>query len=207
MNWDFETDGTVGSEAAWLEMPGTFALRIMKVRPNENRKGELEDGTLAIDCTVVGADVATQSQIGKEATLTARRPQLTDKNGGAFHKKKLTAIAIATGQAGKKDAAGHKISMNPAAMVGRIIVAKFTKEKMDNGKEFISQSFADIWHVDDVKAQGEHLPDSLKAALPADQREDPKELAKWYADPHNQQAQQQPAPPAASGSSSLFDDI
>lgn len=201
--FEFETPTNIDSGGTFIDKPGTYLLKSIKCRPNENVKGEPEDGTLCVDCVVAGAAPENADQVTKTTTVSARRPRLND-NSPDFQKKKLARLGIALGQMTAADLQKGRVVLNPATMVGRYFVAIYDWNEYQ-GKKSVRLSFADIYHLDDLKAEGAHLDAAIIGTIPQDQRADPKELAKCYTDPHSEGGMREIKP--TQGGGSLFDSL
>lgn len=148
MGFDYETGGDLSNGGQWLSEPGTYHLMITDVdeQPTNKDGALIDNAAFRVNFSV--CDGTVPGQVDKAIDITFFRPKPTDKNEGAFAKKKIDRFLVAVGLLTEQqviDKWKGKIELQES--VGRQLVAKLDKEKEDS--KFLSLSFADIFHVDD----------------------------------------------------------
>lgn len=172
--FDYEAGGDLSTGGLWLAEEGTFHLNIVEMQeePVDKNGNLIPNAAFRVACVVCDGTVAGQQD--KTTDITFFRPKSTDKNEGAFAKKKidrfLVAVGLATEQQIKEKA---KLSIDLQDAVGSQFIAKLELERDDNGQpksRFLSLSFADIFHVDDPAVAGIPKNKDCLALLPPSQR-------------------------------------
>lgn len=172
--FDYEAGGDLSNGGQWLAEEGTFHLNIVEMQEEPvDKNGNLISGAaFRVACVVCDGTVANQQD--KTVDITFFRPKPTDKNEGAFAKKKIDRFLVATSLATEqqiKDKA--KLSIDLQDAVGSQFVAKLEFERDDSGQpksKFLSLSFADIFHVDDSAVAAVPKNKDCLALLPPSQR-------------------------------------
>lgn len=148
MAYDYEAGGDLSTGGSWLAEPGTYHLIVESIDEQPTSK----DGTLVpnaafrVNCSVCDGTVGGQRD--KTTDITFFRPKATDKNEGAFAKKKIDRFLLAVGLVTEQQVLDKaRVSIDLQQAVGRQFIAKLDKEKEDS--KFLSLSFADVYHVDD----------------------------------------------------------
>ncbi len=148
MGFDYEAGGDLSNGGSWLSDPGTYHLTIVEMQeePTDKNGNLINNAAFRVACVV--CDGTTAGQKDKTTDITFFRPKPTDKNEGAFAKKKIDRFLVAVGLVTEqevKDKVRKSIDLQQA--VGGQFIAKLEKESEDS--KFLSLSFADIYHVDD----------------------------------------------------------
>lgn len=161
MAFEYEAGGDLSNGGQWLSDPGTYHMLITDISEEPTSK----DGTLVpnaafrVTCAVCDGTVPGQAE--KTTDITFFRPKATDKNEGAFARKKIDRFLVATCLMTEEQVLEKaKVRIDLQEAVGRQFVVKLEKEKEDS--KFLSLSFADIFHVDDsavanIPRSKEHL--------------------------------------------------
>lgn len=141
---DFNTGG-------FLSEPGTYHLCVTDATENPTNKsgGLIDNAAFRVSCEVLSGTVAGQEH--KTIDILFFHPKATDKNEGAFARKKIDRFLLAVSLVGDDDK-DKDIDIDITKCVGRQFVAKLEQDE-ENAK-FLRVAFADIYHVDDpaVKA-------------------------------------------------------
>lgn len=151
MAFQYETGGDLTTGGTWVSEPGTYHLLVTGIeeQPTKSDGTPIDNAAFKVDASVLGGTVPNQKD--KVLDIVLFYPKPSDKNEGAFAKKKFDRFFLATGLASKEDLEqkDRQLSIDLQAAVGRNFVAKFEKETTKSGKERISLAFAEIYHVDD----------------------------------------------------------
>lgn len=136
---DFNTGG-------FLNEPGTYHLCITDATEKpENKNGSLIDNAaFRVACEVMAGTVSGQEN--KSVDILFFHPKPTDKNEGAFARKKIDRFLLAVNLVSDEDK-DKDLDVDIAKCVGRQFVAKLEHE--DENAKFLRVAFADIYHVDD----------------------------------------------------------
>lgn len=167
--FDYEAGGDLSNGGAWLSEPGTYHLMIVEMQeePTSKDGNLIPNAAFRVACVVGDGTVAGQKD--KTTDITFFQPKSTDKNEGAFARKKIDRFFVAVGLATEqqiKDKA--KLSIDLQDAVGSQFIAKLEKEKEDS--KFLSLSFADIFHVDDPAVAGIPKDKDCLSLIPPSQR-------------------------------------
>lgn len=167
--FDYEAGGDLSNGGTWLAEPGTYHLMIVEMQeePTSKDGNLIPNAAFRVACVVGDGTVAGQKD--KTTDITFFQPKASDKNEGAFARKKIDRFFVAVGLATEqqiKDKA--KLSIDLQDAVGSQFIAKLEKEKDDS--KFLSLSFADIFHVDDAAVAGIPKDKDCLSLIPASQR-------------------------------------
>lgn len=172
MAYKHTTGGDTSDGGKFLADDGTYHLLVTKMDETPTKK----DGT-PIDNAAFRAELAVlagtvESQKDKVTDILFFGPKPSDKNDGAFAKKKIDRFFLAAGLATREqlDQKDNELDIDLQQACGRQIVAKFTSEEGKNGKLMLGLSFTDIWHVDDSSCKAVPKDAESLAMLPATER-------------------------------------
>lgn len=148
MPMDFQASDDASTGGAFVTNPGTYhAMVIDSQEQATDKEGKPLDG-FRIVAQVLAGTVASEK--GKTFDLLFFHPKPTDKNEGAFARKRQTRCFIALAKMKPSDLGKRvTIDLTPDETIGRQFVCTLEKE---DGKKYLSLHFADIFHVDDPEA-------------------------------------------------------
>lgn len=157
---DFNTGG-------FLSEPGTYHFCITDATESPtNKSGALIDNA-AFRVTVEALGGTAAGQENKCCDLLFFHPKPTDKNEGAFARKKIDRFLLAVGLVGDDDK-DREVDIDLAKCVGRQFVAKMEADE-DNAR-FLRVAFADIYHVDDPAVKAVPKNEAALKLIPASLR-------------------------------------
>lgn len=169
---DVSTGGT------FLKEPGTyhFCVTDAEENPTNKKTGALVDnGAFRIDLEVLDGTVSGQEH--KTCDMLFFHPKPSDKNEGAFARKKIDRCLLALNL--MTDAQlGTDVDVDMKMAVGRQFIAKM---ELDNDGKFLQLAFSDIYHVDDPAVKTIPKNESALKLIPASMRkigEQPKSPSK-----------------------------
>lgn len=202
MSFDFEMPEDLGPESNFLSQPGTYHCLITEVKENQGPKGNPIDGfTLGLD--ILGGTVEGQEH--KVFNLTLFNANLTGtEKGQKMSRQKQAALLIAANLV-DPTRLGQRVSINLQSAAQQQIVCHLVKdERSEEG--YLQLNYADLWHVDDPRANGIQKNERALAMIPKDRRHDAAwfESLKKAGQKSNPQQQQKPATAAAGVN---FDDL
>jgi len=169
---EVQTSDDASTGGAFCKQPGTYHAMVIDSQEQAiDKDGKPLDGFRVV-CQVLAGTVPSEK--GKTFDLLFFHPKPTDKNEGAFARKKQTRCFIALSKMKPADA-GKKIAIDltPDETIGRQLVATLEKEE---GKNYLSLHFADIFHVDDPEAAPFPKDANLLASLPPEWRMKPEDF-------------------------------
>jgi hypothetical protein len=193
----YKTGGDFDTGGGFLKAPGTFHFCITGVEENPTKKGKQNEGQL-IDNAAFRVDLevlagTADGCVGKTCDIVFFHPKPSDKNEGAFAKKKIDRFLLAVNLVKEEDKEKElDIDLNLAT--GSQLVAKM--ELNEDGKH-VGLAFADIFHVDDpAVAQVPKDAEALQLIAPSKRRigSQPKK-DKAAVPPKKDEKKEPPAPP------------
>lgn len=217
MPLDFDAPEDAGGSAGnFLQTPGIYHFVVSHVEERAAVKDKPPLDAIRIHATVVDGSVCKDgvcTEREKDVQLTIYDPKPTDKDGGAFGKKKQARAFIAL-SAMKPQDLGKRVKIDLTNCVGRQFIAKINVKDGDRGGKFAELSYADIYHVDDPEAAGFRKDENaIKTMIPAQFRLPPEAFATLKGSGHNDEpptagagVKNPPSPPAPS-STSVDDDV
>lgn len=136
---DFNTGG-------FLQEPGTYHLCVTDITENPtNKQGQLIDNAaFRVSCEALGGTVAGQEH--KTVDILFFHPKPSDKNEGAFARKKIDRFLLSVGLMTDEDK-DKEIDIDLSQCVGRQFLAQL--EQDEENQKFLRVSFSEIYHVDD----------------------------------------------------------
>lgn len=168
MSFAMETTEDVCGSASdqYLTEPGTYHCVVTAVAENEGPKGNPING-FTISLAVL--DGTTKGQKDKSTNLCLFSPdQSKSDKSQEWARKKQTAFAIATELIDLKKLGG-KVQIDLQDAVGRQIVIAFDHD--DAGK-YLQLVWANIYHVDDPRAEKFPKDKEALAIIPKEMRKD-----------------------------------
>ena len=168
MSFDYQTGGDTSTGGKFLTEPGTYHCLVTAVTENPtNPKGELIDNAaFRVDLAILEGTSPNQKDKVKDFVLFNPKP--SDKNEGAFAKKRFDFFFLAAGLLTKQQIENkEKVSIDLQSAVGKQIVCKF---QMDDNDKYLELAFADIFHVDDPAVKEVPKDKDSLAMLPPSQR-------------------------------------
>lgn len=178
MPLDFDAPEDAGGSAGnFLQTPGIYHFVVSHVEERAAVKDKPPLDAIRIHATVVDGSVCKDgvcTEREKDVQLTIYDPKPTDKDGGAFGKKKQARAFIAL-SAMKPQDLGKRVKIDLTNCVGRQFIAKINVKDGDRGGKFAELSYADIYHVDDPEAAGFRKDENaIKTMIPAQFRLPPE---------------------------------
>ena len=156
---EFEASEDVGGgSGGFLNEPGTYHLIVDDVLDGKLSNGDSMKGfTLKLKALAGTVDGQAGNTVNL-ALFNAKTDVDASENGKLWARRKQTACLIA-GNLLTPAQLGQKVSIDIGKLKDQQLVVKFTK---DEDKKYLDLSFADIWHVDDPRAEAipkcaEHL--------------------------------------------------
>lgn len=205
MPLDFESSPDASAGGAFLREPGTYHMIVVDSQEQATDKNGAPLGGFRVSGQVVTGTVPGQK--GKQVDLLFFNPKPTDKNEGAFARKKQTRCLIALAKMHPGDV-GKRLSIDLTADTtnGRQFVATLEKEE---GKDYLRLHFADVFHVDDPEAAGFPKDAALIGQMPAEWRLKPEDFGQAGANGSgNGSPKSSPSQPKQTPASSVnLDDI
>lgn len=135
---DFQTGG-------FLKEPGTYHFCIVDAVENPtNKDGALIDNA-AFRIYAEALAGTAPGQENKQCDIIFFWPKPSDKNEGAFNRKKIDRFLLAIGLMQEEDK-DKELDIDIGKAVGKQFIAKM---ELDEDNKFLRVSFADIYHVDD----------------------------------------------------------
>lgn len=158
MSFVLETTEDIGGSASdqYLSEPGTYHCVITSVAENEGPKGNPIDG-FTVGLAVLDGTVKGQKDKSKNLCLFSPKEskntnESKDDKLQEWARKKQTAFAIAAGLLDLSKKLGGKVAVDLNEAVGRQIVITFENDEYE-GKTRLQLSYANIYHVDDPRAE------------------------------------------------------
>lgn len=172
MAYKHTTGGDTSDGGKFLSDDGTYHLLItgMEEVPTKKDGAPIDNAAFRAELSVLSGTVDGQKD--KVTDILFFGPKPSDKNDGAFAKKKIDRFFLAAGLATREqlDEKDNQLEIELNDACGRQIVAKFTSEEGKNGKPMLGLSFCDIWHIDDPKVKSIPKDAESLAMLPASDR-------------------------------------
>lgn len=157
---DFNTGG-------FLSEPGTYHVCVTDATESPtNKSGALIDNAaFRVAVEVLAGTVAGQEH--KTQDLLFFHPKATDKNEGAFARKKIDRFLLAVGLVSDEDK-DKDLDIDITKCVGRQFVVKL--EHDEESQKFLRVAFADIFHVDDAAVKAVPKNEDALRLIPAAMR-------------------------------------
>lgn len=148
----------------FLDVPGTYLFHVVDVRDGKmvGKEEKLISGFS------MSLQVAAGEHAGKEFNLTLFDAKLTDKDEGAFARKKQFAFCVAADLLKPSDL-GKPVSYDPEDGKERFIVARLEKGR---DERYLDLSYSDIFHVDDPRAPKHERSDDVLSLIQKQFRHD-----------------------------------
>lgn len=140
--------GDLSRGGQWLDQPGWYHVLITEMQNPALNKDNVPIPNAAFKACYEVLAGTVDGQRGKTGDVTFFQPKPTDKNEGAWAKKKIDFFFVAVGFATPEQiAAKAPLRIDLQSAVGRQFVIHLEKEKED--AKYLSLAYADIYHVDD----------------------------------------------------------
>ncbi len=145
--FEWKPGGDVSTGGGWASEPGWYHVLITNmIYPPVDGQGQLiSDCAFVVDCEIVeGTD---KSQIGKSRDIRFYLPKSTDKNEGAFAKKKIDRFFVSVDLATEEQII-NKVAIKPdlTQAVGHQFYVHLEKPE---GKTYLQLAYSDVFHIDD----------------------------------------------------------
>ena len=150
MSFTLDTTEDIGGSAGekYLTEPGTYHCVVVSVDEGKGPKGNPINGFTA-ELAVLDGTVAGQKD--RETSVTFFSPDASKSEASQeWNRKKQTAFAIATGLLDLAKL-GSKVEIDLQEAVGRQLVIQLAHA--DDDKKFLQINYANIYHVDDPRAE------------------------------------------------------
>ena len=169
MSYNYETPDDWGGQSGRLNTEGVFHVVVNAVREGLSPGGKPTNG-FTIDVQVLAGDCQ-----GQTASLLFSDPQHSQKDSGAFCRRKIGRLLIA----------GHMLDPNTLGMSGpvdlqQLVGTSFVIEmKLRPDSQYVDLNYDSIWHVDDPRlTRLKWEPDqAMIAEIPSQYRRS----AEWFA--------------------------
>lgn len=186
------TDDLSGGGAGnFLDKPGIYHFLVTEAYEGTNQKGEMYDGVV-LTCSALDGNVRDAknafSERDKTVNVRFRAPGMSDKDGGDFARKVLSALALACDLV-KPQELNKELDIDFTKCRGKQVVMKIRQSDPNptTGRQYLELSFSDVWHVDDPRTAG--IPksaDHLGVIAKENRHADPAHFASFAEKKHEQ---------------------
>lgn len=151
MSFVMDTTEEIGGSASdqYLSQPGTYHCAVVAVKEGQGPKGNPISG-FTVELSVLAGTV--EGQKDKTTNLCLFSPDMSkSQSSQEWSRKKQTAFVVATGllDVGKL---GQRVEIDLSKAEGRQIVLTFYMNEHE-GKKNLELAYANIYHVDDPRAE------------------------------------------------------
>lgn len=154
---DFATGG-------FLQEPGTYHFCVIDCTEEViDAKGSIVDNA-AFRASLEVLAGTSPGQEKKTCDMLFFHPKPSDKNEGAFARKKIDRFLLAVGLI-EENAKGQGVDIDMTTAIGRQFVAKM--EQDEKNPKYLRLSFADIFHVDDEAVKAIPKCEAMLRQIPA----------------------------------------
>ena len=158
---NFEVTDDFGGVSSRLTAPGTYHVQVTDVHVGKKVNHTTGDG-FTIACEVL--DGTDETQRNATFSLWFPYPNATQKDNGAFCRRKISRLLVATNQV-DPNRKGQAVQVDFEAIAGHQIVVKMT---IPDGREYVELAYDEIFHVDDPRvAKIRKHAESLAVVPPA----------------------------------------
>lgn len=151
-DYDYQAGEDFSTGGKWLKAPGRYHFIVESIeRPVLDRnQSVITNAEFRIALKVLAGTTPGQEDKLLEETFYTPMPSHSDQ--GAFARKKIDRLFLATGLLGA-DQGGQKVKLDLPSIRGRQLVATIEENQGSNGKVYAGIAFADLFHVDDLEVQ------------------------------------------------------
>ena len=138
--------------STYMDKPGRFHFLVTDVREGRLPKGDQGIEGFSVELEALAG--SEPSQVGKKTNIVLRNGQPGHQDGGAMCRRKQAAFLIAANLLTPSGLgrSGYDLDLEKAR--GAQIIAELELgDEQSNGKRYLELAYANIYHVDDPRAQ------------------------------------------------------
>jgi len=169
-DFDCPEDTSAGGNYLEVDCWAHVAIVAVNTSPRDKDGNARQNAIVELTMEVLAATVAGQEK--KLVTEIIWGPKLDARDGGAFAKKKIARLALATGLI-SKGAKGKRISVDFSNLQDRQMIVQF--KKSGDEKMYMGIAFADMYHVDDPEKRDVPRDQAAIGSSPGGQEVQPKQ--------------------------------